>query len=157
MCREEAQDLVTKYNSGYFDVPDPNAGNSLTSSQSVAPDGGGGGGGGGGEASQVLLRPRLFGVIKEVAPIKGVATDLELGVEEFQSKYFGDYPVYLDESKNFYALLGNRGLLSQSWSSWNPFNWYASFKALKARLSGMLMKFYLLCNINTLSFKFGFH
>ena len=143
MCREEAQDLVAKYNSGYFDVPDPNARNALTSSQSaatVALDGGGGGGGGGsgggGGASQVFLRPRLFGIIKEVAPIKGVDTDEELGVAEFQSKYFGDYPVYLDADKMFYALLGNRGLLSQSWSSWNPFNWYASFKALKARLQG---------------------
>ena len=115
-------------------MSDPNAGNALTSSQSaatVAPDGGGGGG-----AAQVLLRPRLFGIIKEVAPIKGVATDEELGVEEFQSKYFGGHPVYLDTDKIFYALLGNRGLLSQPWSSWNPFNWYASFKALKARLQG---------------------
>ena len=112
---------------------DPNAGNALTSSQSaatVAPGGPDGGGGGG--ASQVLLRPRLFGIIKEVAPIKGVATDEGLGVDEFQSKYFGGYPVYLDTDKVFYALLGNRGLLSQSWSSWNPFNWYASFNIFEA-------------------------
>ena len=49
-------------------------------------------------------------VIKELAPVKGAETDKILGVGEFQTKYFLDYPVYLDPSKAFYAALGESGL-----------------------------------------------
>ena len=45
-------------------------------------------------------------MIKELAPLKGAATDEILGVGEFQSKYFLDYPVYLDSDKAFYTALG---------------------------------------------------
>ena len=45
-------------------------------------------------------------VIKELAPVKGAETDKILGVGEFQTKYFLDYPVYLDPNKAFYAALG---------------------------------------------------
>ena len=55
----------------------------------------------------------LFGIIKEVAPIKGVADDQVLGVGEFQSNYFLDFPLYLDTRKQFYSALGNKSLLSQ--------------------------------------------
>ena len=49
-------------------------------------------------------------VIKELAPVKGAETDKILGVGEFQTKYFLDYPVYLDPNKAFYAALGKSGV-----------------------------------------------
>lgn len=77
---------------------------------------------------------KLVGIIKEVAPTKGVATDEELGVAEFQEKYFKDFPVYLDLDLVFYEAFGKRNLLFQSWSSWNPFAVYGDLKSLGDRL-----------------------
>lgn len=76
----------------------------------------------------------IVGIIKEVAPIKGVETDEELGVGEFQRKYFNNYPLFLDTNKSFYAILGNKSLLSQPLHSWNPFTLYSDFKSMNSRL-----------------------
>jgi len=76
----------------------------------------------------------LIGVIKEVAPIKNVQTDKELGVQEFQEKYFLDFPVYIDPENTFYKVLGNKSILSQGLSTWNPFQLYSDFKNLNHRL-----------------------
>ena len=111
-------------------------------------------------------------VIKELAPVKGAETDKILGVGEFQTKYFLDYPVYLDPNKAFYAALGksgvarllsillhlihqmccfseelksfssdhlipwtgNKSLLAQPLSTWNPFRLYAAYKEMTARM-----------------------
>lgn len=73
-------------------------------------------------------------MIKEVAPTAQAATDEVLGVGEFQSKYFKDYPVYLDESLEFYCYLGNKSLMKQKLWTWNPFKLYSSFKNLGTRL-----------------------
>lgn len=69
-----------------------------------------------------------------MAPVSGAQTDAELGVGEFQSSYFLDYPVYMDSKKEFYSYLGNKSLLGQPLSSWNPFKLYSDFTALSARL-----------------------
>ena len=52
----------------------------------------------------------VFGVIKEIAPTAKVATDADLGVGEFQSNYWQNKPLYLDEELAFYQALGNRKL-----------------------------------------------
>lgn len=69
----------------------------------------------------------LFGIIKEV----GVDTE---GLLEFQTKYFNNNELYLDSNKEFYKALGNKSLLSQPWSSWNPFTLYGDFNKLMARM-----------------------
>jgi len=76
----------------------------------------------------------IVGIIKEVAPVKGAATDEELGVGEFHSKYFRNFPLYLDAERHFYAFLGNKSLLSQPLHSWNPFTLYSDFKSMNGRL-----------------------
>lgn len=72
-----------------------------------------------------------MGIIKEVSPQddKSIETD-ELGVIEFQNKYF-DYPVYQDETKAFYNALGRRKLTS--YFSWNPFSWYSFIRTTSRR------------------------
>ncbi len=90
----------------------------------------------GSSMSGTTLRPKLIGIVKELAPIGGAKTDRELGVGEFQSKYFGNNPVYLDTEKNFYKVLGSRKILQQSLSSWNPFKLWRNFKELMARVKG---------------------
>jgi AhpC/TSA antioxidant enzyme len=57
-----------------------------------------------------------------------------LGVGEFQKKYFGNHPLYLDSNRVFYDFLGNRSLLSQPWSSWNPFQIYSDLTAMGDRM-----------------------
>lgn len=76
---------------------------------------------------------KLVGIIKEVAPVGKVKTDAELGVGEFQKKYFNNNPVFIDEEKLFYSFLGNKSLLSQPLHSWNPFTLYSDFKKLNER------------------------
>eukprot|EP01031_Cornospumella_fuschlensis_P024965 gene24965-30161_t len=76
----------------------------------------------------------VVGIIKEVAPVKGAETDAQLGVGEFQSKYFEGFPLYMDAAKKFYAHLGNKSLLSQSLPSWNPFKLYSDYKSLTKRV-----------------------
>lgn len=77
---------------------------------------------------------KLISVIKEIAPTTQAATDEILGVGEFQSNYFKDYPVYLNEGKEFYSYLGNKSLFKQKLWTWNPFALYTSFKNLGTRL-----------------------
>ena len=77
---------------------------------------------------------KLIGVVKEVAPVAGAATDEVLGVGEFQSKYFHNFPLYMDSERHFYSYLGNKSLLSQPLHSWNPFKLYSDFQSLNQRL-----------------------
>lgn len=77
---------------------------------------------------------RLVGIIKEVAPVKGAETDEELGVAEFQEKYFHNFPVYIDQERSFYSFMGNNNLLFQKLHTWNPFQLYSDYKFLKTRL-----------------------
>jgi hypothetical protein len=76
---------------------------------------------------------KLVGIIKEVAPVGKAKTDSELGVGEFQKKYFDNHPVFIDEERQFYSFLGNKSLLSQSLHSWNPFTLYNDFKKVGER------------------------
>lgn len=69
-----------------------------------------------------------------MAPIKGVPSDAKLGVGEFQSKYFLNNPVYMDKDKVFYSILGNKSLLSQKLSTWNPWKLYSGFSELTSRV-----------------------
>ncbi len=61
-------------------------------------------------------------------------TDAILGVAEFQTKAWYNYPVFMDSSREFFAALGNKSLLQQPLSSWNPFTLYADFNAVAARV-----------------------
>jgi hypothetical protein len=80
---------------------------------------------------------RLIGIIKEVAPIKGVETDAELGVDEFHKKYFFNYPLYVDSEREFFKYLGNKSLLGQKLHTWNPFRLYSDFQTLQKRIDGL--------------------
>ena len=75
----------------------------------------------------------MVGIIKEVAPVGKVKTDAELGVGEFQRKYFANHPVYIDAARQFYSFLGSKSLLAQPLHSWNPFTLYSDFKKLGER------------------------
>jgi hypothetical protein len=75
----------------------------------------------------------LVGIIKEVAPTKDAKTDQELGVTEFQTKYF-PHPVYIDEALGMYEHLGSRLLTKDVPFSWNPLKLWSSFSALGERL-----------------------
>ena len=99
MCREDAQEISSRFRSG--------------------------------EYSGV----NLVGIIKEVAPVSGAETDEVLGVNEFQTKYFDNHPLYLDHGKIFYSFLGNKSLLSQPLHSWNPFRLWSDYKGLTNRLT----------------------
>ena len=100
MCREDAQELSSRYAPGGTNIGSAN----------------------------------LYGIIKEVAPVKGAATDEKLGVGEFQQKYFGNNPVYIDPEQKFYEFMGKKSLLSQPWFSWNPFALYSGYQRMAARL-----------------------
>ena len=51
----------------------------------------------------LLGKSKLIALVKEIAPCATAKDDTELGVSEFQSKYFNNYPVYLDQDKTFYT------------------------------------------------------
>jgi hypothetical protein len=84
--------------------------------------------------NELFKKGKLIGIIKEVAPVAGAKTDAELGVGEFQTEYFNNNPLYMDSKKEFYTYLGDKSLLSQPLSTWNPFKLYSDFKSLTARL-----------------------
>ncbi len=109
-CREDAYDLVSKYREGYFDV---------FSAYTTTP---------------IKVRPVLFGIVKEVAPAFDANTDDELGVDEFQKKYFDNHPLYLDYQKKFYELLGSRCLIDQDFFTWNPFKMWDRVQKVNKRL-----------------------
>ena len=74
-----------------------------------------------------------MGIIKEVSP-----TDKdEFGIQEFQERYF-PHPVYRDEKRTFYEVLGNRQL--HHFISWNPFTAIYNTFAVMNRLSGKDIK-----------------
>lgn len=81
-----------------------------------------------------LGKTRLIGLVKEIAPCATAKNDEELGVAEFQSKYFAGYPLYLDESKAFYNALGNRKITSDLEGSWNPLTVWQGFKSIGERI-----------------------
>jgi hypothetical protein len=89
----------------------------------------------GGDGKTLARGIQLVSIIKEVAPIKGAETDEALGVAEFQSTYFLDNPVYVNLDRAFFSALGNKSLLSQGLSTWNPFKLYRDFEAMKQRLA----------------------
>lgn len=66
--------------------------------------------------------------------MSGAATDEVLGVGEFQRKYFSNNALFLDAQHKFYAFFGNKSLLSQPLSTWNPFTLYKDFNSMKKRL-----------------------
>jgi hypothetical protein len=78
----------------------------------------------------VKSKANLYAIIKNGADVADSA-----GVNEFQSKYFNNNPVYMDLKDDFYKALGSKTLLSQPLRSWNPFTLYSDFKALGKRLS----------------------
>lgn len=55
-------------------------------------------------------------VIKEVAPTKDAKTDDELGVAEFQNRYFKGFPTYMDSEKKVFRLVSGGKL--KSFSLW---------------------------------------
>lgn len=81
----------------------------------------------------VLGKSKLIGLVKEIAPCSTAKDDLELGVAEFQNKYFNNYPLYLDETKAFYDALGNRKITELE-GSWNPIKVFEGFKAIGERI-----------------------
>lgn len=83
---------------------------------------------------------KLFGIIKEVAPVNGAATDEELGVDEFQTKFFNNKDLYVDHDRKFYEFLGNKSALSQSYLSWNPVKAYTNLKAITAKYNSVQEK-----------------
>jgi len=84
------------------------------------------------EKSGKLGKVKLIGIVKEVAPCATAKTDQELGVGEFQEKYF-PYPVYLDESKEFYSALGSR-TFSNLEGTWNPIKLWNGLKSIGERI-----------------------
>lgn len=77
----------------------------------------------------------LVGIVKEVAPTKGgTLTDEELGVGEFQRKYFRNYPCYVDEEQMFYKIVMGNHLFSMKPYSWNPFTLYKDFRNIQQRI-----------------------
>lgn len=81
-----------------------------------------------------LGKTRLIGLVKEIAPCATAKNDEELGVAEFQSKYFAGYPLYLDEERAFYNALGNRKITSDLEGSWNPLTVWQGFKSIGERI-----------------------
>lgn len=79
----------------------------------------------------VLSTLPLVGIIKEIAPTKRAQSDEELGVGEFQRKYFKDCDLYLDEKMQFYQVLGSRKL---SLPTWNPFELWRGYQELTERM-----------------------
>ncbi len=77
---------------------------------------------------------RLIGVIKEIAPIAGIHNDSMLGVEVFQSKFFHNNQIFLDQEKQFCQYFGNRNVMSQSLHSHNPCTLYHDYSVLMNRL-----------------------
>lgn len=77
---------------------------------------------------------QLIGIIKKVESKDDIKTNKYYGVEEFQTNYFMNNPVYLDINLKFYEYFGNHSVLSQGLSSWNPFKLYADIVAVNTRL-----------------------
>ena len=77
---------------------------------------------------------KLVGIIKSVEKKSDVKTSKYLGVEEFQTDYFMNYPVYLDVNMDFYKFLGSKSILSQDLPSWNPFKLYADIVSINNRI-----------------------
>eukprot|EP01038_Epipyxis_sp_PR26KG_P015298 gene15298-20609_t len=87
-------------------------------------------------ASTLWEQSKITMVFVEVAPVSGAATDAELGVNEFQIKYFNGNPLFIDSELKFYEYLGSKSSLTQlvRETSWNPFKLYRDFNSLSQRL-----------------------
>jgi len=92
------------------------------------------------EKKEFGLNTKLIGICKEIAPTADgkVRTDEELGVNEYQMKYFGGLPLYVDDKKSFYDAFG-RNYISLGY---NPFNWlwliFKAFGIICGNVSGNL-------------------
>jgi len=77
----------------------------------------------------------LLGICKEVAPTSTAETDEQLGVAEFQNKYFPGADLYLNEGREFYEALGNRKIsLPIGQMLLNPLKVWREFKNLGERI-----------------------
>jgi len=83
--------------------------------------------------NKIVARNQALSNVPLVAVVKEVGEE-NLGIGEFQMKYFDGRPVYLDEAKIFYDFLGNRRLSISFGSLLNPVKLYRDFKALQGRL-----------------------
>lgn len=81
----------------------------------------------------LLGSAKVIGLVKEIAPCATAKDDLELGVAEFQSKYFNGLPLYLDAEKAVYAALGDRKI-TQLEGTWNPFKLWQGLKGIGERI-----------------------
>jgi len=70
---------------------------------------------------------KLFGLVKEVAPVGKWATDAELGVQEFADTYFSHGEVFLDTDTVFVKALGEKSIF-KSLASWNPITIFKSLR-----------------------------
>jgi len=78
----------------------------------------------------------LVGVVKEVVEDPKKDVNL-LGLVDFQTKYFLDYPVYIDKELKLFSALDAGTILGQlfyqtSW--WNPFALYRGASSIGERL-----------------------
>ncbi len=90
------------------------------------------------QQSGKIFNSQMVGIIKEVAPVKGALTDQELGVDEFNQRYF-PYQLYRNPGLEFYEALGKRSLLRQVFTT-NPFKLYSNYQEMKQRLKGRGLK-----------------
>ena len=76
--------------------------------------------------------PRLFEGFGIFGIVKEVAVDDE-GLLEFYNDYF-HYPLYMDDSQQFYEALGSRKITSLP--TWNPIKLWKGFRSMQSRLEG---------------------
>jgi AhpC/TSA antioxidant enzyme len=81
----------------------------------------------------LLGNARVIGLVKEIAPCATAKDDAELGVEEFQTKYFNGLPLYLDAEKAVYSALGDRKITELK-GTWNPFELWKGLKGIGERI-----------------------
>ena len=89
---------------------------------------------------------RLVAEVPGAPPVIGVCKEQEkdekpddLGIAEFDSKYFGCGTLYLDEDRTLFDLLGNRKISLPMGKLLNPFKWKevrADLKAMNERMKG---------------------
>mmetsp|Transcript_48301 Transcript_48301/g.114938 ORF Transcript_48301/g.114938 Transcript_48301/m.114938 type:complete len:143 (+) Transcript_48301:353-781(+) len=79
-----------------------------------------------------LGNAKLYGLVKEVAPVGKYLSDAELGVQEFADSYFSHGEIFQDQELVFVKALGERSWL-KGLPSWNPITMYKILKADVAR------------------------
>jgi hypothetical protein len=76
---------------------------------------------------------KLICIIKELAPEKGSITDKQWGVGSLQTKYFENFPIYLDADRKFYEFFGNKSVLWQPYSK-TPCGLYSDYRNMHQRI-----------------------